>query len=221
MSPMDNKPEYQDLQYQDIAFDSYVRRRQESLQTEIPRSQDHFEIEPAHQKLIKTSSHFFLSTVTGAGWPYVQHRGGPEGFVHVLNPLKLGWLEFHGNNQFVNTGNVDRDSRVCMFFIDYATRKRLKLFGTAQVIEKADDPKLMDTLRQVNGREIRSPYERAMVVDIISADSNCSKYIKPRYTKEQVDERIDLYRQDIKDLKQQVEELNAQVEQLQAQLGRA
>lgn len=207
-------PMKKQLEYQDIAFDGYVRKRQELLQTEIPRTHEHFEIEPAYQKLIKGASHFFLSTVTGAGWPYVQHRGGPEGFVHVLSPTQLGWLEFHGNNQFVNTGNVDRDSRVCMFFIDYATRKRLKLFGYARVVEKADDPDLMEKLRHVSGREIRSPHERAMVVDVVAADSNCSKYIKPRYTKEQVDERIDLYRQDIKELKQQVEQLQAELAQI-------
>ena len=205
----------QELEYQDIAYDEYVRARQGSLEMELPRAGGEFELEPAQRRMIATSSHFFLSTVTGAGWPYVQHRGGPEGFVHVLGPRRLAWLEFAGNRQFVTTGNVDRDGRVCLFFIDYPTRSRLKVFGDARVVERDEDPVLMERLARVGEKEIRSPFQRAMVVDVMAADANCSKYIAPRHTREQVEGRIDLYREDIRELRERVRELeeeNARLE---------
>lgn len=200
---MENRP----LEYQDIAYDRFVRARQGSLEMELPRAGEEFELAPAERALIAGSSHFFLSTVTGAGWPYVQHRGGPEGFVHVLSPARLGWLEFAGNRQFVTTGNVDRDGRVCLFFIDYPTRSRLKVFGTARVVEREDDPQLMEQLSEAAGGRIRSSYRRAMVVDVAATDANCAKYIAPRHTREQVEERIDLYRADIARLQARIAEL--------------
>ena len=199
------------LEYQDIAYDHFVRARQGSLEMELPRNGGEFELEPTERRLISTSSHFFLSTVTGTGWPYVQHRGGPAGFVHILGPTRLGWLEFAGNRQFVSTGNVDRDGRVCLFFIDYPTRSRLKVFGTAHIVERDDDPELMERLRRVGGGEIRSPYQRAMLVDATATDANCAKYITPRHTREQVEERIDLYRRDIDELRGRVAELEGEL----------
>lgn len=192
------------MEYQDIAYDPCVRARQGSRDMDLPRSGEDFELAPVERKLIADSSHFFLSTVTGAGWPYVQHRGGPEGFVHVLGPARIGWLEFAGNRQFVSTGNVDRDGRVCMFFIDYPTRSRLKVFGTAHVVERDEDPRLMERLAVAKGEQIRSPFQRAMVVDVVATDANCAKYIAPRHTREQVEERIDLYRAEIAELRDQL-----------------
>ena len=211
----------QPLEYQDIAYDEYVRARQGTRDMTLPRTGEVFEIAPEHQQMIKNANHFFLSTVTGAGWPYVQHRGGPQGFVHVLSPTRLGWLEFQGNHQFVSTGNMDRDGRVCMFFVDYATRFRLKVFGVGRVVEAEEDPELMETLTALHNNpdrdRIRSKYERAMVVDVVATDKNCSKNITPRYTKQQVDERIDLYRQDITELKEKIAELEEQLAEKQGE----
>lgn len=193
--------------YEQLAYDSFVRRRQGSVGTTLPERVGRFEFEPADRKLIQQADSFFLSTVTGAGWPYVQHRGGPKGFVHVLDDRTIGWLEFMGNNQYVSTGNIDRDGRVALFFINYPLRTRLKVFGYARVIELCDDPKIAKQLRNLGDKEIRSKSERAMIVDIVASDKNCTKHIRPRWDKEQVDERIALYRADIDELRNEISEL--------------
>ncbi|HIW95972.1 MAG TPA: pyridoxamine 5'-phosphate oxidase family protein [Candidatus Corynebacterium gallistercoris] len=193
--------------YEQLAYDEHVRRRQASVGTTLPERVGEFEFAGSDLKLIQQADSFFLSTVTGAGWPYVQHRGGPAGFVHVLGPAKLGWLEMPGNNQFVSTGNVDRDGRVALFFVDYPTRQRLKVFGHARIVELGEDPELVERLRDLGDREIRSKVLWAMVVDVVAADKNCSKHIKPRWDKEQVDARIELYREDIRVLQERVKEL--------------
>ena len=207
------------LSYQQLAFDEYVRARQGTLEVELPQqdgSIDGFEFEATDKKLIRQADHFFISTVTGSGWPYVQHRGGPAGFVHFLSETQLAWVELVGNNQFVSTGNVDREGRVALFFIDYPTRTRLKVFGYARVVEGDDDPELMRTVRRLGDREIRSVGHRVMVVDVVAADRNCTKHIKPRWTKDYIDELIGLYRADIIELKEAVALLEEEKAQLQA-----
>ena len=202
--------------YEQLAFDAHVRRRQHSEDTQLRGiEQGHPDgpfdgLDGQARKMIRQAQHFFISTVTGAGWPYVQHRGGPEGFVHVSDDGKrLAWAEFHGNNQFVSTGNTDRDGRTCLFFIDYPLRRRLKVFGHTKVVETQDDPEL---LKQV--RPLRTPVARIMVMDVVATDANCSKHIKPRWTKERIDETADLYRRDIESLQERIAELERERDRL-------
>ena len=207
--------------YEQIAYDQFVRRRQHSEETQLRGiEQGHADggftgLDGKARHLISTAQHFYLSTVTGAGWPYVQHRGGPAGFVRVSDDgRRLAWAEFHGNNQFVSTGNIDRDGRVCLFFIDYPLRRRLKVFGHARVVETDEDPAL---LAWVTGREegsegptLQQPVARIFVVVIVDSDANCSKHILPRWDKSQVDERLELYRADIRKLEAELAELREQ-----------
>ena len=211
----DKTPASPRVTYEDLAYDSFVRRRQGADPFHPSSRSDAFVFEPGDSKLIREADSFFLGTVTGAGWPYVQHRGGPAGFVHVLGPSTLAWVELEGNNQFVSTGNVDRDGRVALFFVDYQTRTRVKVFGYARVIEGEDDPELMRTVRDLGDREIRSKGQRVMVVEVTAADRNCTKYIHSRWTKAQMDEVISLYRADIAELKATNEELRARIAELE------
>lgn len=203
--------------YEALAYDSFVRRRQGAEPFYPSSSSEAFVLDPSDSKLIREADFFFLGTVTGAGWPYVQHRGGPAGFVHVLGPSTIAWVELEGNHQFVSTGNVDRDGRVALFFVDYQTRTRLKVFGYAQVIEGADDPELMSTVRDLGDREIKSKGQRVMVVEVTATDRNCTKHIHPRWTKPQMDEVISLYRADIAELKADNEQLRARIAELENQ----
>ena len=216
---MNGDPCHRDITYAEIAFDDFVRRRQGREEIDLPASSEDFELQPTDRRLIREADSFFLSTVTGAGWPYAQHRGGPAGFVHLIGPTTIAWGELQGNNQFVTTGNVDRDGRVALFFIDYPTRTRLKAFGYARIIGADDAPELLAEIRDVGEREIRARIDRIMVVDIVATDRNCTKQIRPRWTKPQVDERIDLYRADITALKDERDELAATNEQLRAELA--
>lgn len=174
-------------------------------------------------KLIREADVFFFSSVTGTGWPYVQHKGGPKGFVHVLDDRTLAFPDFPGNQQYVSAGNIDRDGRVCLFFVDFPTRRRLKVFGIARAVEAADAPDLIARMRDLgprSDREIRATIERVIVVDVAAVDANCSKHIKPRWDRDAVEERIDLYRADIEKLRAEVDELTAEVGILNEELDR-
>jgi predicted pyridoxine 5'-phosphate oxidase superfamily flavin-nucleotide-binding protein len=119
---------------------------------------------------------FYVASVSETGWPYLQHRGGPPGFVRVLDARTIGWPEFRGNRQYLTAGNVSDDDRVALFFMDYAARRRLKLLGRMQVSEKASAPEL--TL--VPGSD--AAVEAWAQVRIEAFDWNCPQHITPRYT---------------------------------------
>ena len=92
---------------------------------------------------------FYMATVSETGWPYVQHRGGASGFVRVLGPRAIGFADFSGNRQYVSVGNLNKDDRVALFFMDYVNRTRLKLLGTVQLIQ-GDERKLLAELQVDN-----------------------------------------------------------------------
>lgn len=187
--------------YPDIAFGPATRARQEAVGVTRPSETGEFALEPTDVALIRRADHFFLSTVTESGWPYVQHRGGPAGFVHVTTPTRLAWVEFRGNRQYVTTGNVDHDGRSCLFFIDYPTRRRLKVFGHARIVEPEQDPGLIDRLRTMGDETYTGDVERAIVVDLVASDANCSKHVTPRWDRRYVDELTEVYRRQIDELR--------------------
>src|SRR3954463_12834128 len=96
----------------------------------------------AEREFIESRDTFYLSSVTESGWPYVQHRGGPAGFIRVISPNVIAFADYRGNRQMLTTGNVSADDRVAMILMDYPQRSRLKLLGHATIIAAADDPEL-------------------------------------------------------------------------------
>jgi predicted pyridoxine 5'-phosphate oxidase superfamily flavin-nucleotide-binding protein len=118
---------------------------------------------------------FFLATASAAGQPYVQHRGGPPGFLKVLDPRTLAFADFAGNRQYISLGNLAENPRVHLFLIDYAQRQRVKIWGEARVVE--DDPDLMARLT-TEGYKARP--ERAIVVHVTAWDANCRQHIPQR-----------------------------------------
>ncbi|OJZ74946.1 pyridoxamine 5-phosphate oxidase [Mycobacterium paraffinicum] len=122
---------------------------------------------------------FYLATVGQSGWPYVQFRGGPQGFLRVLDEHHVGWADFRGNLQYISTGNLAGRDRVAIIAVDYAQRRRLKIFGHARVVTAQDDPKLAAT---VTAPEYGGVVERAVVVGVEAFDWNCPQHITPRYT---------------------------------------
>lgn len=183
--------------YFDIAFAEPVRALQqhkdarehyEKMRERWPAPDALGTNERAH---IGARDSFYLATVGADGWPYVQHRGGDVGFVTVLDDTRIGWLERRGNRQYVGTGNIVGDDRVALIMVDYPARTRLKLYGHARY-HPEPDAGLVTALGGANIRE-----DGAVVVDVVSFDWNCPKYITPRFTSEQVratlaerDERI-------------------------------
>ncbi len=128
---------------------------------------------------------FYLATSNLEGQPYIQHRGGPRGFLHVLGPRTLAFADVGGNRQYISVGNLADNPKVCLFLMDYAHRQRVKVWGTAKVIE--DDPALLARLAMPGGGKP----ERAIVIDVATWDANCPKYIPVLLEAEQVKELLD------------------------------
>ena len=128
---------------------------------------------------IASRTSIYMATVSETGWPYVQHRGGPVGFLHILENDTIGFADYHGNQQYISKGNLAHDDRVSLFMMDYPTRSRLKLIGHMKMIEAAEDTELAAALTTKG----QGPVERLVTIKIAAIDWNCPKYIEPRYTK--------------------------------------
>lgn len=123
----------------------------------------------------------FLATANAAGQPYIQHRGGAPGFLQVLDPRTLAFADLAGNRQFVSLGNLTENAKVHLFLIDYAHRRRVKVWGEARVVE--DDPALLARLAPA-GAKVRP--ERAIVIQVAAWDANCPQHIPQRLEAEDV-----------------------------------
>jgi uncharacterized protein len=138
-------------------------------------------------QFIQSRDSFYLATVSETGWPYVQHRGGKPGFLHVVSPTQLAFADYKGNRQMLSTGNLAANDRVCLFLMDYPQRTRLKILGHAKVVDAREHPELVAQLAEPEARGI---VERIFLIEVVSYDWNCPKYITPRYTAAEVQEAI-------------------------------
>ncbi len=143
---------------------------------------------------------FYMATVSETGWPYVQHRGGPAGFLKVLGPARLGFADYRGNRQYVSTGNLAGDNRVSLFLMDYPNRARLKILGHAKVIEAADDPDLAGRLAMDGSGRV----ERLFTIEVAALDWNCPQFITPRYTAAELEPALAPYVEEITRLRAEI-----------------
>jgi uncharacterized protein len=127
---------------------------------------------------------FYLASVTSDGWPYVQHRGGPRGFLKVLSDRKLAFADYTGNKQYITAGSLETNDKVSLFLMDYPNQARLKLIGHAHTVEIGEDAELLATVTDAG---YRAKIERIFVVDLVAYDWNCSQHITPRYTEAEID----------------------------------
>ena len=152
-------------------------------------------------EFIAARESFYLGTVSEAGWPYVQHRGGPKGFLRLLNPSALVFADYQGNRQLLSTGNLSVDDRVSLFLMDYPNRTRLKILGHA----RAEDARLHpDLAAQLANSSMKARVERIVFIDVVSFDWNCPKYITPRYSREEVEELVGPLKSRITELETQL-----------------
>lgn len=141
---------------------------------------------PEEAAFIAARDSFYLASISENDWPYLQHRGGPPGFVRVVNGRQLLFGDYNGNRQLLSTGNIRARRRVALFFMDYPARERLKLIGEAGVLSRAEAGVRLDQLAVPPGAVI----ERVFQVEITGYDWNCPKYITPRYTAAEVEEAM-------------------------------
>jgi predicted pyridoxine 5'-phosphate oxidase superfamily flavin-nucleotide-binding protein len=133
----------------------------------------------AEAEFIAQRDSFYLASVSENGWPYVQHRGGPPGFLKVLDETTLAFPDFRGNRQYISLGNAAADGRVAIFLMDYPRRRRLKLFARIEVRDLAADPDLAMSLKLANYRGVP---ERSFLLHLEAFDWNCPQHITPRFT---------------------------------------
>jgi predicted pyridoxine 5'-phosphate oxidase superfamily flavin-nucleotide-binding protein len=145
---------------------------------------------------------FYMATTNSDGWPYLQHRGGPVGFLKVLGPHLLGFADLKGNRQLLSTGNLAGDDRVALFLMDYAQRERLKILGHARVVDARKDADLAKQLSPGAGWE--SKVERLFLIEVMSYDWNCPQYITPRFSEEEIEKFAAPLRARIADLEAQL-----------------
>jgi ferredoxin-NADP reductase/predicted pyridoxine 5'-phosphate oxidase superfamily flavin-nucleotide-binding protein len=138
----------------------------------------------AEQTFIAGRDSFYQATVGQTGWPYVQHRGGPAGFLKVLDDRTLGYADFSGNRQYISVGNLRGDDRVSLLLMDYPQRRRLKIWGRARAVDGHTEP---DLLAKLESPDFRAPVERGIVIQVEAFDWNCPKYITPRYSEREVE----------------------------------
>ena len=136
------------------------------------------------QAFITERDSFYQATVSQSGWPYVQHRGGPVGFLKILDDQTIGYADFSGNRQYISVGNLRGDDRVSLLLMDYPGRQRLKIWGRARVVDERSEPELLAKLEPT---DFRGPVERGIVIRVEAFDWNCPKYITPRYSQREVE----------------------------------
>jgi len=177
----------------DIAFTETVKKVQEekgsrSIYANIEQ-RGSWEYTVTHQlrDFLAERDSFYISTVNSEGYPYIQHRGGPKGFLKIIDSCTLGFADFSGNKQFISYGNLLENNKVCLFFMDYANRVRIKLWGTAEINE--EDAALIEKLSVSN---YKAQVERAYIIHIEAWDRNCPQHIVPRYTEQEIRE-LDIY----------------------------
>ena len=138
---------------------------------------------PAEEAFIAARDSFYLASVSETGWPYVQHRGGPPGFVKILDDRTLGFADFRGNRQYISLGNTAVNDRVALILMDYPARRRLKLYARIEARDLAADAALAEKLALPDYRGIS---ERAFLLHLEAFEWNCPQHITPRFTESEV-----------------------------------
>ncbi|WP_120631916.1 pyridoxamine 5'-phosphate oxidase family protein [Ruegeria sp. EL01] len=198
--------------FSELTFTPTVRAHQERMGSaktyakfiESGPQQGHL-VGDAEKAFIEARDGFYQSTVSETGWPYVQYRGGPTGFLKVLGPQSIGYADFSGNKQYISRGNLDGNDRIALILMDYANQRRLKILGRVEFTEG----EAAATSLYPDGAE--APAERAVVIRVDALDWNCPRHITPRFTEAEL-------RPHLNTLGQQLAELQAENERLKQEL---
>ena len=172
--------------FADITFTDSVKAAQEHNGSRAQNERYHSRFGPNDQlgsretDFIAQRDTFYIATVSETGWPYVQHRGGPPGFLLVMGPTQMAYADFGGNTQLVSVGNVSKNDRCSIILMDYPKRRRLKILGHMRV-EDADSVDAQ-TLAAVELPDYKARVERIVFIDIVAFDWNCPQHITRRYT---------------------------------------
>ena len=157
---------------------------------------------------IKNRDSFYLASIGVKEYPYIQHRGGPKGFLKVLDSKRIGFIDFVGNKQYVSVGNMATNNKVSLIMIDYPSRTRLKIFAKVEVLELKDNPELYELL---DLEDYKFRPERMIVFHIEAYDWNCPQHITPRYTTDEINTAFLSQQKYMASLEQEIKELKAKI----------
>jgi uncharacterized protein len=140
---------------------------------------------------------FYMATVSETGWPYLQHRGGPRGFLRLVDDRNLAFADYRGNRQYISTGNLAADDRACMLLMDYTRRARLKIYARVEALAPGDAP---DLTALVTIPEYKASIERVFRVRLEAFDWNCQQHITPRFDEREINEAVGPLRERLAEL---------------------
>jgi predicted pyridoxine 5'-phosphate oxidase superfamily flavin-nucleotide-binding protein len=197
--------------FAEIAFTDAVKKLQEKNGSRA--TYDRMEkfsvvdgLTPNEITFIQNRDSFYLASIGVKEFPYVQHRGGPKGFLKVLDSKRIGFIDFTGNKQYVSVGNMVTNNNVSLIMIDYPSKMRLKVFAKAEVVELKDNPELFDEL---NLKEYKFRPERMLIFHIEAYDWNCPQHITPRYTVDEINQAFLTQQEYVLKLEEQIEVLKS------------
>jgi len=170
-----------------LSFTDSVKKAQEHYGTRrayarMEQAGDRYLLTERETAFIESRDSFYMATVGENGWPYVQFRGGPKGFLKVIDQSTLGYADFRGNGQYISTGNLHANNKASLILMDYPTRQRLKLWVESTIIGAKDDESLA---AQLTMPDYKARIERLVLLTIKAYDWNCPQHITPRYTEEE------------------------------------
>ena len=157
---------------------------------------------------VRNRDSFYLASIGVKEFPYIQHRGGPKGFLKVLDTKRLGFIDFTGNKQYVSVGNMATNNNISLIMIDYPSLSRLKIFAKAEIIELKDNPELYELL---DLKDYKFRPERMMVFHIEAYDWNCPQHITPRYTVDEINEAFLPQQEYVAKLKEEIKVLKEKI----------
>lgn len=163
---------------------------------------------PAEREFIAGRDGFYLATAGSTGWPYVQYRGGPPGFLRVLDDHTLAWADFRGNRQYISTGNLAGNDRASLFLMDYVHRQRLKIYGRLDVVDPAEHD---DLLTELITADYPARTERLVRVHVAAFDWNCPQHITPRLTAAELDSALTPVHDELERLRRENADLRARL----------
>lgn len=178
---------------------SYARMETIERGTELTFSETDF---------ISERDSFYLATVGENGYPYIQFRGGPKGFLKTLDSKTLAYADFQGNLQYISVGNLSRNNKAALILMDYPNRQRLKIYANIEVIEAKDAPEIIAKIADPN---YSAKIERAMILHIEAFDWNCPQHITPRYTLKEIETATEPLRNRVKELEDEIATLKQKV----------
>jgi predicted pyridoxine 5'-phosphate oxidase superfamily flavin-nucleotide-binding protein len=159
---------------------------------------------PDESAFIAERDSFYMATVGETGWPYVQHRGGPKGFLKVVDDHTVAFADFRGNKQYITTGNLGSDNRVALIMVDYPGQTRLKILGRTEIFDGEAAREWIERLREPGSKDV---IERVYVIRVEAFDWNCPQHITPRFTEEQIREALAPFERRQEELERENEKL--------------